>query len=234
MTVAMRRWSFFNAELTRSTLVDDGSGHGLAGATGRLDHVTGVGGGDFDGLQGAADGVLVRGCALGQLLLYHAHLHLHDLEGVVELHVAEFLRFTAALITVRRRIAQLLDLPDDAGLLDLLDDARIEWNGVRVGEPDLGDDSHSVSLMLRADAGALQIIFNAYWEPLEFELGTPDVDVDGWRRIVDTSLVSPDDIAVDRESAARVDGSTYLAGPRSVVVLAARRSPDGSPRRRTK
>ena len=147
---------------------------------------------------------------------------------------AGLLRFTAGLIQFRRRVDTLLDLPDDVRLLDLLEEARIEWNGVHVGEPDLGDDSHSVSLTLRADAGALQVIFNAYWEPLAFDLAMPDVDVLGWRRVVDTSLASPDDVAFDWDSAAEVAGTNYVAAARSVVVLAARRSPDASSRRRTK
>jgi isoamylase len=142
-------------------------------------------------------------------------------------------RFTAGLIQLRRRVATLLDLPDDLGLLDLLERASIEWNGVRVGEPDLGDDSHSASLTLRADAGAIQFIFNAYWESLDFELATPDVDIVGWRRIIDTSLDSPDDVAFDWASAAEVPGTSYVAAARSVVVLAARRSPDAPPQRRT-
>jgi len=89
----MRRLSFFNAELTRSTLVDNGSGHGLVRTAGRLDHVPGVGGGDLDGLKGPADGVLVRGGALRPLLLHDADLHLHDLERVVQLQVPDLVRF---------------------------------------------------------------------------------------------------------------------------------------------
>src|SRR5919112_2244084 len=95
LTDAMRRWSFFNAELTRSTLVDDGSGYGFTGTARRLNHVPGVGGGYFDGFKGAADGVLVRGGSLGPLLLHDADLHLDDLEGVVQLHVPDFLGLAA-------------------------------------------------------------------------------------------------------------------------------------------
>ena len=45
-------------------------------------------------------------------------------------------------------------------------------NGVAcaVGQPDFGESSQSVALTLRAGPGALHIIFNAYWEPLDFEL----------------------------------------------------------------
>src|SRR4029079_9598228 len=82
----------------------------------------------------------------------------------VERH-ADIHRFTQGLIRIRRRVASVLDMPDDAGLLDMLKDASLEWSGVEVGQPDLGDDSHSVALTIRADAGALHLIFNAYWEP---------------------------------------------------------------------
>jgi glycogen operon protein len=98
----------------------------------------------------------------------------------------------------------------------------------------MGPDSHSVALTLRADAGALHLIFNAYWEALDFELPAPDVASDGWRRIVDTSLGSPDDIVSDIADAAEVEAGSYRAEARSVVVLAARRATETAPRRRTK
>jgi glycogen operon protein len=60
------------------------------------------------------------------------------------------------------------------------------------------------------------LILNAFWEPLEFELpagyGGP------WRRWVDTALDPPNDI-VPWRTAPSIPGSTYLAGPRSVVSL---------------
>ena len=114
----------------------------------------------------------------------------------------------------------------------MLRDASLEWSGVEVGQPDLGDDSHSIALTIRADAGALHLIFNAYWEPLEFELPAPDVAAGPWRRIVDTSLDAPDDIAADIDAATEVSGATYRAEPRSVVLLAARRADGTAPRRK--
>ena len=59
---------------------------------------------------------------------------------------------------------------------------------------------------MRAEAGALHLIFNAYWEPLDFELPPPAPTPRGWRRVIDTSLASPDDIAVDIAEADAVDG----------------------------
>ena len=87
----------------------------------------------------------------------------------VERH-ADILRFTKGLIRMRRRLATLLDVPDETSLLDLLANASLEWSGVRVGQPDSRESSRSVALTLRAGPGALHIIFNAYWEPLDFEL----------------------------------------------------------------
>ena len=74
-------------------------------------------------------------------------------------------------------------------------------------------------------------MFNAYWEPLEFALPVPDSSTDGWRRLVDTSLASPNDIAFDWDEAPEVAGPSHSVEARSVVVLAARRA-TGSPSRR--
>jgi len=66
----------------------------------------------------------------------------------------------------------------------------------------------------------LHAIFNAYWEPLEFEL-PPIVDSaqDRWRRWIDTSLDSPHDIIECEEEAFTIGGCTYRTEPRSVVML---------------
>ena len=52
------------------------------------------------------------------------------------------------------------------------------------------------------------LILNAYWEPLEFEL--PAAPGGTWRRWIDTSLDSPDDI-VPWEEAPPVAGNKYPA-----------------------
>jgi glycogen operon protein len=145
---------------------------------------------------------------------------------------AGLLRFTKGLVALRRRLAVLLDMPVDAGLLELLAEASLEWGGVHPGQPDTAPDSRSVALTLRADAGSVHVIFNAYWEPLEFELPAPDAGVAGWRRIIDTTLDSPEDVVTSWDAAVEVAGSTYPVGPRSVVVLATRRSTDAAPPRR--
>ena len=63
-------------------------------------------------------------------------------------------------------------------------------------------------------------MLNAYWEPLTFELPPVPADhLQGWRRCIDTALDSPDDIW-PWESALVVNEATYVAQPRSMVLLA--------------
>ena len=67
----------------------------------------------------------------------------------------------------------------------------------------------------------IHLILNAYWEPLDFEL-PPESDgrAGPWRRWIDTSLDSPQDI-MPWDTAPAVAGATYRAGARSVAVLSA-------------
>jgi Isoamylase 1-3, C-terminal len=96
-------------------------------------------------------------------------------------------------------------------------------HGVRVGHPDWSNHSRSLALSLESKNGNLRFhaVFNAYWEPPDFELPLIDgEDGDSWRRWIDTTLESPIDI-VEWQKAPPVEGRTYRAGPRSVVVLLA-------------
>ncbi len=106
-------------------------------------------------------------------------------------------------------------------LEEMLREAKLTWHGVKVGHPDWSNHSHTLALDVDSPQGNLRfhVIFNAYWEPLDFELPLIDnVTGDSWRRWVDTALESPFDI-VEGENASPVEGRTYRAGPRSVVVL---------------
>jgi len=116
--------------------------------------------------------------------------------------------------TVRHE-AQRLTLPK------LLREAHKAWHGVKLNQPDWGHSSHSLALTaeLKDEGVVAHLIFNAYWEPLEFEL--PPVAGAGpgrWRRWIDTALDSPPDI-VPWEKAPRTQAHVYRAVPRSVVVL---------------
>jgi glycogen operon protein len=104
-------------------------------------------------------------------------------------------------------------------LAEMLHAARISWHGVRLGHPDWSPHSHSLALaveMPRAGMG-LYLILNAYWEALEFEL--PPAGADAWRRWIDTSRESPEDIVPWQTAPVVDDARRYRAGPQSVVVL---------------
>ena len=93
---------------------------------------------------------------------------------------ADLLRFTKGLIALRRRARDRRSTCRPTPACSTCCARRsLEWSGVRVGSPDLGPDSHSVALTLRADEGALHLIFNAWWEPLDFELPSAGRDGDG-------------------------------------------------------
>ena len=79
-------------------------------------------------------------------------------------------------------------------LNQLIRQANKAWHGVKLGQPDWGDHSHSLAFEaeLRQEGLRVYLILNAYWEPLDFEL--PPVGDGGagpWRRWIDTALESP-------------------------------------------
>ena len=113
-------------------------------------------------------------------------------------------------------------------LNQLLRRAEIDWHGVRLGRPDWSDSSHSLALTVRPRQRQiplwLHVMFNAYWEALDFELPlAPEAAVAGWQRWIDTSLQSPEDI-MDADAAPTVSGMQYRVAPRSVVALFSRTS----------
>jgi isoamylase len=97
----------------------------------------------------------------------------------------------------------------------------IRWHGVRLGQPDWGDSSHSLAFELtHPDAQEhLYVALNAYWEPLEFEL-PPLQEGRRWARLIDTAKPYPEDFS--EPPVALPDGMRfYAAQARSAVVLTA-------------
>ncbi len=124
----------------------------------------------------------------------------------------------ARLLNAHRLMRDYGPALPQVSLNQLLREANKTWHGVRLGKPDWSVGSHSLacSVSLRNGSGPLYVILNAYWEPLEFEL--PITGGEPWRRWIDTSLDSPDDI-VEWLDARPVTSYSYPAGPRSVVAL---------------
>jgi isoamylase len=133
-------------------------------------------------------------------------------------------RFVQTMIAQRRRwMAASGEEALALSLNELLRRAEIEWHGVRLGSPDWADNSHSIAFTLRSGRGLLpfwlHVMFNAYWEALDFELPpAPTTAFAGWRRWIDTSLESPDDI-VYAVTAPPVRGAQYRVAPRSITAL---------------
>jgi isoamylase len=104
-------------------------------------------------------------------------------------------------------------------LSQLLRRSRIRWHGVRLEQPDWGYDSHCLALTADAAQYQLYMAFNAYWEPLRFELPKlPSKNTTGWRRIIDTSMPSPDDFC-ELPTAPNLQDSNYQVEARSVIML---------------
>ncbi len=136
--------------------------------------------------------------------------------SLLEKH-ADVHRFVKLLVA--RRLLRSTDHELERKSLNrLIREANKSWHGVRVNQPDWGDSSHSIafSAELPEQGIVVHMILNAYWGALDFEL--PPAGSSAWRRWIDTSLESPHDI-VPWEDAPSVQGGSYRAGERSVVVL---------------
>jgi glycogen operon protein len=150
----------------------------------------------------------------------NAYCHDNELSwfdwSLLEKH-ADILRFVR-LHTARRQLRDVTHEQERVGLKNLLLQANKAWHGVKLNQPDWSDGSHSLAVSgeVRQEGLWFHLILNAFWEPLEFEL--PALDRMLWRRWIDTALESPADI-VRWTEAPEFRGSTYVAQPRSVVML---------------
>jgi isoamylase len=139
--------------------------------------------------------------------------------SLVEKH-ADVHRFVKLLIA-RRLLRDTSAERQRMSLTQLIGEGFKGWHGVKLHQPDWSDSSHSISFSAELAREGLLVfaIFNAYWEPLAFELPrVPGENSAPWRRWIDTSLESPQEI-VEWRRASPVSGYTYQVGPRSVVVL---------------
>ena len=139
--------------------------------------------------------------------------------SLLEKH-ADIHRFVKQLIRFRLGLSIYRE---DRGrsLLQVLHEARIQWHGVRLAQPDWSYDSHSLAFSVWGKRGLFHLILNAYWEPLEFEIPPlPTGSHTGWRRVLDTSLQPPADLC-EWKAAPLVETAVYQAQPRSIVLLLA-------------
>src|SRR5262249_45290006 len=84
---------------------------------------------------------------------------------------ADLHRFVKSLIA-RRRLRGVGPERRRLTLTELITAGVKGWHGVKLNQPDWSDDSHSIALSAELPKEGLRgfFIFNAYWEPLDFEL----------------------------------------------------------------
>lgn len=159
----------------------------------------------------------VRRSQLGNNNAYCQDNELSWLDWTLLERHADVLRFVT-LLCARRSRRSIEHERRRTSVTTMLRDAAKAWHGVQLNQPDWGDGSRSIALEGKLGASGLQfyLAFNAYHEPLEFEL--PSAQSGNWRRWIDTSLASPDEF-VPWEEGPLVSGTTYQIMDRSVVML---------------
>jgi len=141
---------------------------------------------------------------------------------------ADVLRFVKLLIE-RRMMRDVEHERRRVSLSQVLREQKHAWHGMRLNQPDWSPYSHSIAIggELKIEGLSVYLVFNAYWEALDFELPMLMDGRESWRLWIDTALDSPQEICA-WNAEERVLGSTYRVGARSVVVLIAGPGRDGS------
>jgi isoamylase len=121
------------------------------------------------------------------------------------------------LINFRSHYAQHPE-DQDKTLAQILREDVIVWHGAQLYQPNWNPDSRTLAATIASADGTrtTHILFNTSPDAVDFELPGPN-----WLRVVDTNLASPNDIQ-DRSAAPVLQGDSYRAAPRSVVILCAR------------
>lgn len=131
-------------------------------------------------------------------------------------------RFVKILIEQRKLFLNYGE--NSAGLAELMQGAHISWHGVKLNQPDWSSFSHSIAATIQTSKGGLlwHCMFNAYWQPLEFEVPPLTLFPEhSWRRWIDTSREPPEDIC-DWQRAGLYGSTIYTVPERSMAVLIAR------------
>ncbi|GAB3162097.1 glycogen debranching protein GlgX [Myceligenerans halotolerans] len=132
-------------------------------------------------------------------------------------------RFTAGLVALRRAhpclTAEHPTGTDTAGF----GYPDISWHGAGAWQPDWTEESRLVALMhsSRTQDGRPDFVYiaaNSYWEDIDLELPRlPDGLM--WRRAVDTSRPSPEDVCLDSPGIRLTTPDTYHLPARTTLVL---------------
>ena len=138
---------------------------------------------------------------------------------------ADFLRFTRMMIALRLRhpVLRRKTFLNTGGTTRPPD---ILWHGVQPCDPDFSELSHAVAFSLDGRGSDrpgvvdrdLYVAMNAWYEPLTFHIPAAPSGR-RWRRAVDTSFPSPEDILECDAGPIVPIQSEYRVGSRSMVIL---------------
>lgn len=133
---------------------------------------------------------------------------------------ATVLRFTRLLLRLQADL-RALHIPHYLSLDPSPTGASIAFHGTKLNRPEWETDARWLAFTLSnpADEETIHVIYNAFWEPLNFELPKPPRGR-RWRVVIDTSLPSPQDISSPADAPVHA-GASYLAPSRSSIVLIA-------------
>lgn len=138
---------------------------------------------------------------------------------------AEHFRFVRGMIHLRKRHAALRRRTFFRGRdLTLGMHADVTWHGVLPGRPDFSSVSRTLAMMLDGEQTGREpdedfyVAFNAWERQLTFWV-PPSPSGKPWRRVVDTSLQSPNDIVEEGTGPVIGPLTGYKVGPFSLVVL---------------
>ncbi|WP_094585756.1 glycogen debranching protein GlgX [Synechococcus sp. BO 8801] len=132
---------------------------------------------------------------------------------------ADLHRFVRELLAYRQRRDVVINARN-LSLGELVRRHHVRWHGVEPDQPDWSESSRSFATTITSVDHRFRwhAMVNAWWEPLRFRLPAAEGDQPSWRRWIDTSRPSPEDI-VPWISAPSLEADTYTLGPRSIVVL---------------
>jgi glycogen operon protein len=130
----------------------------------------------------------------------------------------DLFRFVKFLIHARL-LRDISQISFSMSLNQLLKTAEIRWHGVSLNQPDWSNHSHSIAFTVRPLGGELEThyLINGFHELLSFELPMLDSGT-RWKRWIDTSKESPDDIC-HRDQAQEVKSLVYPVPAHTIVVL---------------
>jgi glycogen operon protein len=137
---------------------------------------------------------------------------------------ADLHRFVQLLIQLRLRFVAS-PRGNFLSLAEFIEQAKIQWHGVQLWEPDLSVDSHSLAATACLENGVgFHIMINAYWEPLSFSLPEVPDGCGPWHRLIDTFQASPEDF-LEQGTETQSD-SAYTVQSRSIVLITNKRIRD--------